>query len=142
MPTNIGDAPLDGIKIGQAAIPKAYVGIDQIFPNTTEITAAAFDNANVTNTAQNTDYTVAGEIGSSFTLTGSSGATAPVGTQVFEEDNKTLIFDFKEENEKFVAAIGGKGGFGNTRFKSSTNRAPKKFTKGTIGEEFLIYLQH
>ena len=65
----------------------------------------------------------------------------PVGTQVFEEDNKTLIFDFKEENEKFVAAIGGKGGFGNTRFKSSTNRAPKKFTKGTVGEEFWIYLQ-
>ena len=65
----------------------------------------------------------------------------PVGTQVFEEDNKTLIFDFKEENEEFVAAIGGKGGFGNTRFKSSTNRAPKKFTKGTGGEEFWIWLQ-
>ena len=82
MPTNIGDAPLDGLKIGQAAVPKAYVGIDQIFPNTTEITAAAFDNASVTNAAQNTDYTVAGAIGSSFTLTGSSGATGPVGTQV------------------------------------------------------------
>ena len=65
----------------------------------------------------------------------------PVGTQVFEEDNKTLIFDFKKENEEFVVAIGGKGGFGNTRFKSSTNRAPKKFTKGTKGEEFWIWLQ-
>ena len=65
----------------------------------------------------------------------------PIGTQVFEEDNKTLIFDFKKENEEFVAAIGGKGGFGNTRFKSSTNRAPKKFTKGAIGEEFWIWLQ-
>ena len=65
----------------------------------------------------------------------------PVGTQVFEEDNKTLIYDFKEENEIYVAANGGKGGFGNTRFKSSTNRAPKKFTKGTIGEEFIIWLQ-
>jgi len=65
----------------------------------------------------------------------------PVGTQVFEEDNKTLIFDFKEENEEFVAAVGGKAGFGNTRFKSSTNRAPKKFTKGTKGEEFWIWLQ-
>jgi len=89
MPTNIGDAPLDGLKIGQAAIPKAYVGIDQIFPNTTEITAAAFDNANVTNTAQNTDYTVAGEIGASFTLTGSSGATGPVGTQVLSSSPTT-----------------------------------------------------
>ena len=65
----------------------------------------------------------------------------PVGTQVFEEDNKTLIFDFKKESEEFVVAVGGRGGFGNTRFKSSTNRAPKKFTKGTKGEEFWIWLQ-
>jgi len=65
----------------------------------------------------------------------------PVGTQVFEEDNKTLIFDFKEEGEEFVVALGGRRGFGNTRFKSSTNRAPKKFTKGTKGEEFWIWLQ-
>ena len=77
--------------------------------------------------------------------TGKGGKTlylkVPVGTQVFEEDNKTLIFDFKKENEEFVVAIGGKGGFGNTKFKSSTNRAPKKFTKGTKGEEFWIWLQ-
>jgi len=65
----------------------------------------------------------------------------PVGTQVFEEDNKTLIFDFKKESEEFVVAVGGRGGFGNTRFKSSTNRAPKKFTKGGKGEEFWIWLQ-
>ena len=65
----------------------------------------------------------------------------PVGTQILEEDNKTLIFDFKKEKEEFLVASGGKGGFGNTRFKSSTNRAPKKFTKGTFGEEFWIYLQ-
>ncbi len=65
----------------------------------------------------------------------------PIGTQIFEEDNKTLIFDFKKENEEFVAAVGGRAGFGNTRFKSSTNRAPKKFTKGTKGEEFWIWLQ-
>ena len=86
-----------------------------------------------------------GRDGSGKNKTGRGGEDlylkVPVGTQVFEEDNKTLIFDFKEENEKFVAAIGGKGGFGNTRFKSSTNRAPKKFTKGTFGEEFWIYLQ-
>ena len=65
----------------------------------------------------------------------------PVGTQVFEEDNKTLIFDFKKEDDEFVVASGGRGGFGNTRFKSSTNRAPKKFTKGIKGEEFWIWLQ-
>tara|TARA_B100001769_G_C22100884_1_gene594275 strand:+ start:293 stop:1276 length:984 start_codon:yes stop_codon:yes gene_type:complete len=65
----------------------------------------------------------------------------PTGTQVFEEDNKTLIYDFKKDKEKFVVAIGGKGGLGNTRFKSSTNRAPRKFTKGKLGEEFIIWLQ-
>ena len=65
----------------------------------------------------------------------------PIGTQVFEEDNKTLIFDFKKEKEEYTAAIGGKGGFGNTRFKSSTNRAPRKFTKGLKGENFWIWLQ-
>ena len=77
--------------------------------------------------------------------TGRGGETlylkVPIGTQVLEEDNKTLIYDFKKENEEFVVAIGGKGGFGNTRFKSSTNRAPKKFTKGAQGEEFWIWLQ-
>ena len=65
----------------------------------------------------------------------------PVGTQAFEEDNKTLIFDFKKQGEEFVVANGGKGGLGNTRFKSSTNRAPRKFTKGKAGEEFVIWLQ-
>ena len=65
----------------------------------------------------------------------------PIGTQVFEEDNKTLIFDFKKEKDEYTAAIGGKGGFGNTRFKSSTNRAPRKFTKGLKGEDFWIWLQ-
>ena len=52
-----------------------------------------------------------------------------------------MLDDFKEENEEFVVATGGKGGFGNTRFKSSTNRAPKKFTKGVNGEEYWIWLQ-
>ena len=86
-----------------------------------------------------------GEDGKGKKQTGKGGLDlylkVPVGTQVFEEDNKTLIYDFKKENEEFVAAIGGKAGLGNTRFKSSTNRAPRKFTKGSLGEEFLIWLQ-
>ena len=77
--------------------------------------------------------------------TGKNGSNlilkVPIGTQVFEEDNKTLIYDFKKEKEEFVVANGGKGGLGNTRFKSSTNRAPRKFTKGNVGEEFIIWLQ-
>ena len=86
-----------------------------------------------------------GEDGKGKKQTGKGGEDlhlrVPVGTQIFEEDNKTLIFDFKKENENFVAALGGKGGLGNTRFKSSTNRAPKKITKGVKGEEFWIWLQ-
>ena len=86
-----------------------------------------------------------GENGAGQNRTGKGGndliLKVPLGTQVFEEDNKTLIYDFNTKGEEFVAAIGGKGGLGNTRFKSSTNRAPRKFTKGTIGEEFTIWLQ-
>ena len=86
-----------------------------------------------------------GENGSGQNCTGRGGNNlylkVPIGTQVFEEDNKTLICDFKKEGNEFVVANGGKGGLGNTRFKSSTNRAPKKFTKGTIGEEYVIWLQ-
>ena len=86
-----------------------------------------------------------GENGMGQNRTGKSGddliLKVPLGTQVFEEDNKTLIYDFTKPNEEFIAAAGGKGGLGNTRFKSSTNRAPRKFTKGTNGEDFTIWLQ-
>ncbi len=86
-----------------------------------------------------------GENGSGQNRTGKGGEDlilrVPLGTQVFEEDNKTLIYDFTKIGEEFVAANGGKGGLGNTRFKSSTNRAPRKYTKGTAGEEFVIWLQ-
>ena len=86
-----------------------------------------------------------GKDGSGKNKTGKGGEDlylkVPLGTQVFEEDNKTLIYDFKSQKEEFLVASGGKGGFGNTRFKSSTNRAPKKFTKGSQGEEFWIWLQ-
>ncbi len=86
-----------------------------------------------------------GENGSGQNRTGKGGEDlilkVPLGTQVFEEDDKTLIYDFTKIGEEFVAANGGKGGLGNTRFKSSTNRAPRKYTKGTAGEEFVIWLQ-
>ena len=86
-----------------------------------------------------------GRNGAGAKCTGKGGENlilkVPTGTQVLEEDNKTLIYDFKNDGEEFVVANGGKGGLGNTRFKSSTNRAPKKFTKGTTGEEFIIWLQ-
>ena len=86
-----------------------------------------------------------GKSGSKKNKTGASGEDlilkVPVGTQIYEEDNNTLIYDLTKNKEKFVVATGGKGGLGNTRFKSSTNRTPRKKTNGKKGEEFWIWLQ-
>ncbi len=86
-----------------------------------------------------------GKPGSKRNKTGANGEDlilkVPLGTQIFEEDNNTLIYDFTTNKEKFLVATGGKGGLGNVRFKSSTNRAPKKKTSGKSGEEFWIWLQ-
>jgi len=65
----------------------------------------------------------------------------PIGTQVFEEDNNTLIEDLKKSGQKIIVANGGKKGLGNVRFKSSINRAPRKKTEGKEGEKFWIWLQ-
>ena len=86
-----------------------------------------------------------GKSGSKKNKTGASGKDlilkVPIGTQIYEEDNNTLIYDLTKNKEKFVVATGGKGGLGNTRFKSSTNRTPRKKTSGKKGEEFWIWLQ-
>ena len=86
-----------------------------------------------------------GKAGSKRNKTGANGKDCiikiPVGTQVYEEDNNTLIYDFTKNKERYLIASGGKGGFGNLRFKSSTNRAPRKKTSGKMGEEFWIWLQ-
>ena len=66
--------------------------------------------------------------------------SVPIGTQVFEEDNKTLLLTSKKKKDEFTVAIGGKGGFGNTKFKSSTNRAPRNSQK-VQKEKNLIWLQ-
>ena len=65
----------------------------------------------------------------------------PIGTQIFEDDNNTLIEDLTKSEQKIIIANGGKGGLGNVRFKSSTNRAPRKKTEGDKGESFWIWLQ-
>ena len=86
-----------------------------------------------------------GKPGSKRNKTGANGEDlilkVPLGTQVYEEDNNTLIYDFTKSKEKYLVACGGKGGLGNVRFKSSTNRAPRKKTIGKLGEEFWIWLQ-
>jgi len=65
----------------------------------------------------------------------------PLGTQIFEEDNNTLIEDLTKFEQKIIIAKGGKGGLGNVRFKSSINRAPRKKTDGGKGENFWVWLQ-
>ena len=86
-----------------------------------------------------------GKHGSKRNKTGANGKDlilkVPLGTQIYEEDNNTLIYDFKKNKDKYLVARGGNGGLGNVRFKSSTNRAPRKKTNGKNGEEFWVWLQ-
>lgn len=65
----------------------------------------------------------------------------PVGTQIFMDDGKTMICDVTDENFEKILFKGGDGGFGNTHFKSSTNRAPRRATPGWKGEEMWIWLK-
>ncbi|MGZ9106201.1 MAG: GTPase ObgE, partial [Rhodoplanes sp.] len=65
----------------------------------------------------------------------------PVGTQIFDEDNETLIADLTQIGERVVLAKGGNGGFGNAHFKSSTNRAPRHANPGLPGEERTLWLR-
>ena len=86
-----------------------------------------------------------GQDGKGKKKTGKSGKDlilkVPFGTQIFEEDNNTLIEDLTKSEQKVTIANGGKGGLGNVRFKSSTNRTPRKKTSGDKGENFWIWLQ-
>ena len=67
--------------------------------------------------------------------------SVPVGTQVFEEDNETMICDLTEIGQRFLLAKGGNGGFGNAHFKSSTNQAPRHANPGQTGIEKWIWLR-
>ncbi|MFZ9040020.1 MAG: Obg family GTPase CgtA [Gammaproteobacteria bacterium] len=76
--------------------------------------------------------------GAGRNMTGKSGSDlevkVPQGTVVHDVDTGELICDLTEDGERQMVAEGGRGGLGNTRFKSSTNRAPRKTTNGTPGE--------
>ena len=65
----------------------------------------------------------------------------PPGTQVFAEDNETLLADITEPGERVLLGKGGNGGFGNAHFKSATNRAPRHANPGEPGEELTIWLR-
>jgi len=86
-----------------------------------------------------------GTHGMGKTRTGGKGADVtlkvPVGTQIYEEDNETLICDLTEEGQRFLLAKGGNGGFGNAHFKSSTNQAPRRANPGLEGQERTVWLR-
>ncbi len=85
-----------------------------------------------------------GENGKGKNQTGADGKNliikVPPGTEIYNEDKSVLLFDLIKKNEKIVFAKGGNGGLGNSHFKSSTNQAPRKFTKGEIGRENWVWL--
>lgn len=79
-----------------------------------------------------------GQPGAGRNKTGKSGddlvVAVPRGTLVHDVDTGELLGDLAEDGQRLKVAEGGRGGYGNTRFKSSTNRAPRKTTPGTPGE--------
>jgi len=65
----------------------------------------------------------------------------PAGTQIFEEDNETLVADLAEVGDRVLLARGGNGGFGNAHFKSSVNQAPRRANPGLEGQERWLWLR-
>jgi GTP-binding protein len=86
-----------------------------------------------------------GEGGKGKNMTGAAGKTlvikVPVGTQVLSEDKEAVLADLTEVGQRIVFLKGGDGGFGNTRFKSSTNQAPRRADPGWPGEEMWVWLR-
>jgi GTP-binding protein len=65
----------------------------------------------------------------------------PVGTEIIDDETRESIFDFTEDNQEFVVVKGGRGGLGNSNFKSSTNRSPTYAQKGEEGQMMWVNLQ-
>ena len=86
----------------------------------------------------------AGEGGKGSNMTGKSASDmileVPVGTQICSESGN-IIFDIAKPNQEFTILRGGKGGLGNTHFKSSINQAPERKTNGVLGEEMWVWLK-
>jgi GTP-binding protein len=86
-----------------------------------------------------------GQHGMGREMTGANGPDAvlqvPVGTAIYEDDGETLICDLVAPGERALLLEGGRGGFGNAHFKSSTNRAPRRANPGQPAQEKAIVLQ-
>ena len=86
-----------------------------------------------------------GRGGAGRQMTGASGndivLKVPVGTEILEEDGETVIVDLTAVGERILLAKGGNGGWGNLRFKTSTNQAPRNANPGQPGVERTIWLR-
>src|SRR5246500_1803545 len=86
-----------------------------------------------------------GEPGSGNDCTGRSGkdlhVPVPIGTVVRDADTQELLGDLTRDGEELLVARGGKGGWGNQKFKSSTNRSPRQFGPGLPGEKRTLELE-
>jgi GTPase len=65
----------------------------------------------------------------------------PIGSVIKDAETDEVLADLTEPGQRFLAAQGGRGGLGNTRFASSTNRAPRKATPGQLGEEYWLRIE-
>ncbi len=85
-----------------------------------------------------------GENGKGKNQTGANGddliIKVPIGTEIYTADKKNLLAELIKKSQKELLAHGGKGGLGNTNFKSSTNQAPRRFTYGGEIEEKYLWL--
>lgn len=90
-------------------------------------------------------FAKSGQPGMGSQRTGKSGddivLRVPVGTEILDEDEETLIADLTEPGSRVLLAQGGNGGWGNLRFKSSTNRAPARANPGQDGVDRTIWLR-
>lgn len=86
-----------------------------------------------------------GQHGMGSQRTGASGddiiLRLPVGTEILDEDEETVLADMTEVGQRFVIAKGGNGGWGNLHFKSATNQAPRRANPGQEGIERTIWLR-
>ncbi|MDX6612413.1 MAG: GTPase [Blastocatellia bacterium] len=86
-----------------------------------------------------------GRHGEGSNCTGHEGADVtvrvPLGTQVFDAATGGVLHDFVEHGQRWLVARGGRGGFGNAHFATSTNRAPRYHQEGSAGEEFELQLE-
>src|SRR5438132_2913929 len=86
-----------------------------------------------------------GQHGMGREMTGANGADAllqvPIGTAIYEEDGEALICDLEKPGQRALLLEGGRGGFGNSHFKTSTNRAPRRANPGKPAQEKTIILR-